>query len=74
MIYPVFIGMGIATGELARQKGYKGRWWFLAGMLIPIISTLLLFMMKSRKLHTDIPVDKEPLPTHNDKILYQKTS
>lgn len=72
MIYPVFIGMGIATAELAREKGYKGRWWFLLGTLIPLFSTGVLFLLKNRK--KDSPVDLNPVqePLHTDKILYQK--
>lgn len=72
LIYPVFIGMGIATAELAREKGYKGRWWFLLGSLIPVVSTMVLFMMKRK----DAPRVSSPIVqsehVQNDKILYQK--
>lgn len=71
MIYPVFIGVGAVTAELARSKGYKGRWWFLASLIIPLLPTFVLFALKTRK--------KQPLveevvqPSHHDKVLYQKT-
>lgn len=72
IIYPVFVGMGIATAELARQKGYRARWWFLFGTLIPMLSTIVLFMLKNkRKLETSNQTT-QPNVTHNDKILYQK--
>lgn len=72
MIYPVFIGMGIATAELAREKGYKGRWWFLLGTLVPLISTGVLFLLKNRKVQQQQVITAQELPAHNDKILYQK--
>ena len=73
IIYPVFIGMGVATAELARQKGYKGRWWFLLGMLIPVFSTIALFMLVNKRKHEPIQTIGQPEVTHNDKILYQKS-
>lgn len=72
MIYPVFIGMGIATAELAREKGYKGRWWFLLGTLIPLLSTGVLFLLKNRKSENSVEVSAIQEPQHSDKILYQK--
>ncbi len=72
IIYPVFIGMGVATAELARQKGYKARWWFLFGTLIPLISTLILFILKNKRKHEATQTISPPYVTHNDKILYQK--
>ncbi|MFN3445302.1 MAG: hypothetical protein ACK44D_06135 [Bacteroidia bacterium] len=72
IIYPVFIGMGVATAELARQKGYKARWWLLFGTLIPIISTIILFLLKNKQAHIESLPIKQPDVTHNDKILYQK--
>ncbi len=72
LIYPVFIGMGIATAELAREKGYKGRWWFLLGTLVPLISTGILFLLKPRIRVDESSVNTTEEPTHTDKILYQK--
>jgi hypothetical protein len=72
IIYPVFIGMGVATAELARQKGYKARWWLLFGTLIPLISTIILFLLKNKQTHIETLPIKQPDVTHNDKILYQK--
>lgn len=73
LIYPVFVGIAIATAELARQKGYRGRWWFLLGLLFPVLSILVLFLLKAKS----APVETSTLipetdAVHNDKILYQK--
>lgn len=72
LIYPVFIGIGIATAELARNKGYKGRWWFLASLLIPLLPTFVLLALKTREQKATKEVMVQP--THHDKILYQKTA
>ncbi|MFN9112245.1 MAG: hypothetical protein ACK5XN_19425 [Bacteroidota bacterium] len=72
LIYPVFIGIAIATAELARDKGYKGRWWFLMGLLLPIFSLAILFLLKKRT-STQTNKKHENNVTHSDKILYQKS-
>jgi len=72
LIYPVFIGIAIATAELARDKGYKGRWWFLIGLLLPVISLLILFLLKKRT-STQTNKNHENNVNHRDKILYQKS-
>jgi hypothetical protein len=73
LIYPVFVGIAIATAELARQKGYRGRWWFLLGLIFPVFSILVLFLLKAKsapaETSTLIP---ETNAVHHDKILYQK--
>lgn len=73
IIYPVFIGIAVATAELARDKGYKGRWWFLLALLIPVFSAIALMLMKRKEPanghSTLIPQTDAP---HSDKILYQK--
>ena len=51
IIYPVFIGMALATAQLAHQKGYKARWWLLFGLVLPIISTIILFILKKKPKH-----------------------
>lgn len=73
IIYPVFVGIAVATAELAREKGYKGRWWFLLGILFPVLSVLVLFALKKRTV--PVPVSTlipETHAAHHDKILYQK--
>lgn len=72
LIYPVFVGMGIATAELAREKGYKGRWWFLLGSLVPLVSTIVLFMMKRKETPRVSSPIAQSEAAHSDKILYQK--
>jgi len=71
IIYPVFIGIALATSQLAHQKGYKARWWFLFGLIIPVISTIILFTLKKKeKSQTGFhaPVVNET----NDKILFKR--
>lgn len=72
IIYPVFIGIAVATAELARDKGYKGRWWFLLALLIPVFSAIVLLLMKKKEKVTPSTLIPEPHVTHRDKILYQK--
>ncbi|MBP9689526.1 MAG: hypothetical protein KBE91_07940 [Bacteroidia bacterium] len=72
IILPVFLGMGVATAELATQKGYRARWWLLLGTFIPIFSTIILFTLKNK--NKDKPaIVQQPMITHSDKILYQKS-
>lgn len=73
MIYPVFIGIALVTAQLAHDKGYSGRWWFVIGILIPIFSLLILFALKKKektkpksRLHDTIEV------THNDKVIFKR--
>lgn len=71
LIYPVFIGIALATAQLAHDKGYSGKWWFLFGLVLPIISLLILFMLKRKpKKLTGLyaPIEFE----HQDKVLYKK--
>lgn len=74
IIYPVFIGIAIATAELAREKGYKGRWWFLLGMLIPVFSVLVLMLLKRREKTAGqaVAIPGTRIAARSDKILYQK--
>ncbi|TAE88310.1 MAG: hypothetical protein EAY81_02845 [Bacteroidetes bacterium] len=71
LIYPVVIGIGAVTAELARSKGYRGRWWFLASLVIPLLPTFVLFMLKTKKKQPMVEVVAPP--THQDRVLYQKT-
>jgi hypothetical protein len=72
-IYPVFIGMSLAIAQLARQRGYSARWWFLIATVLPVISIFMVFMLK-KKTRTKVNIEpewaKQRLP--NDKILYTK--
>jgi hypothetical protein len=73
LIYPVFIGIAIAMAELANQRGYSGRWWFLIGLLLPVISLVVLLLLKKRR-----PIEKTPVPkwmdikVKTDKVLFTK--
>ena len=71
IIYPVFIGIALATSQLAHDKGYSMRWWFLTGLLLPVISLPVLFLLKKKK--------KSPSRFHGtvvnenkDKVLYKR--
>ena len=71
IIYPVFIGMALATAQLAHQKGYPARWWLLLGLLLPVVSMVILFLLKTKPRRTTgyhAPVDRE----NKDKVLYRK--
>ncbi len=73
MIYPVFVGIAIATAQLAHHRGYSARWWFLIGLLLPIVSLPVLLLFKSKpKPQTGYhaPVVHE----NKDKVLYRKES
>jgi hypothetical protein len=72
LIYPVFLGMSVAVAELARQRGYSGRWWFLISTLLPIVSIFILFMLKKKERKpSKTPKWAEQQPT-NDKVLFTK--
>jgi hypothetical protein len=49
IIYPVFIGMALAEAQLAHAKGYSSRWWFLIGLLLPLISLPVLFLLRKKE-------------------------
>ena len=72
LIYPVFIGIGIAMAQYAHSKGHSARLWFLLGIVLPIISIPMVFLIRQKKksqtgFHS--LVNKE----HGDKVLYKKT-
>jgi hypothetical protein len=65
------VGIAMATAQLAHQKGYSSRWWFLWGMLLPMISLIALAIKPKRvkpfsKFHA--PVDQN----HHDKVLFTR--
>jgi hypothetical protein len=71
MIYPVFIGMALAQAQLAHSRGYSSRWWFLIGMVLPIISIPFTFLLKDKgKKQTGYhaPVVNE----NKDKVLFKR--
>jgi len=71
IIYPVFIGIALATAQLAHQKGYKARWWLLFSLVIPVISTIILFTLKKKEKSLTgfhAPVNNE----NSDKVLYKR--
>lgn len=68
LIYPVFIGISVVTAQYAREKGYSGRWWFLIASLVPVVSLLVLFLLKRKPSRIDPPVSVED----NSKVLFQR--
>ena len=73
MIYPVFIWMAVPVAQMARQRGYSGRWWFLIGLLLPILSIFMVRMLKQKqKIERPLPFP-QPEPKV-DKILYARKS
>lgn len=74
LIYPVFIWMAVPVAQMARQRGYSGRWWFLIGLLLPIISIFIVRMLKPKqKLERALPFPAE-IPREEDKVLYSRES
>jgi len=71
VVFPPILGIAVVTAELARSKGYKGRWWFLIGFVLPLFSLFILFVLPNIKQVTP-NINSENTPTHNDKVLYQK--
>jgi heme/copper-type cytochrome/quinol oxidase subunit 2 len=73
LIYPVFIMMSLAIAQLARQRGYSARWWFLIATVLPVISILLVFLVKKRK-RTRVNIEPEWAKQHipQDKVLFSK--
>lgn len=68
LIYPVFIGISVVTAQFAREKGYSGKWWFIIGTLLPVISLLILFALKRKKPRIDPPIVSED----KSRIIYQR--
>jgi hypothetical protein len=74
LIYPVFIWMAVPVAQMARQRGYSGRWWFLIGLLLPIVSIFIVRMLKPKqKLERPLPFP-EGIPVKEDKVLYSRES
>jgi hypothetical protein len=75
LIYPVFIGMSLAIAQVARQRGYSARWWFLIATILPVISIFMVFMLKKKE-RTRVNIEpewaKQQMP--HDKVLYSKES
>ncbi len=71
LIYPVFIGMALAQAQLAHIRGYSSRWWFLIGIVLPIISIPVLFFLKKKEIKRTgyhAPVINEV----KDKVVYKR--
>lgn len=71
MIYPVFVGIALAQAQLAHSRGYSSRWWFLIGILLPILSLPVLFLLKKKEVKRTgyhAPVVNEV----KDKVLYKR--
>jgi hypothetical protein len=71
IISPVFVGMALATAQLAHHRGYSSRWWFLYGLLLPMISLLILISLKKR----EKPYSRYHAPVDNtvkDKVLFKR--
>ncbi len=72
LIYPVFIGIALVTAQLAHDKGYSGRWWFLIGILLPILSLLILLALKKKTKKKKSPWHDKVEHVQNDKVLFKK--
>jgi hypothetical protein len=65
--------MSLAIAQLASQRGHSARWWFLIATLLPVISILMVFMLK-KKVRTKINIEPDWAKQHipSDKVLYSK--
>lgn len=73
VIFPPVLGMAVVTAELARSKGYSGRWWFLTALIIPLFSMFILFALRNKRKNEQL-IKLELDPMHQDKVLFQKNS
>jgi hypothetical protein len=71
LLYPVFIWMAVPVAQMARQRGYSGRWWFLIAILLPIVSILIVRMLKP-KVKIQRPLPFPETPPKDDKILFTR--
>ncbi len=72
LIYPVFIGIALVTAQLAHDKGYSGRWWFVIGILVPILSLLILLAFKKKIKKKKSTWHDTVKHVQNDKVLFKK--
>ncbi|MCC6684964.1 MAG: hypothetical protein IT247_07835 [Bacteroidia bacterium] len=72
LIYPVFIGIALVTAQLAHDKGYSGRWWFVIGILLPILSLLILLAFKKKTKKKKSTWHDKVEHVQNDKVLFKK--
>jgi hypothetical protein len=73
LIYPVFVLISLAIAQLARQKGYSARWWFLIGILLPVVSIFIVFLLK-KKPRTRVSIEPDWAKQHlpDDTVLFRK--
>jgi hypothetical protein len=73
LIYPVFILMSLAVAQLARQRGYSARWWFLVATVLPVISIFMVFLFKKKK-RTRVNIEPDWAKQHipEDKVIFSK--
>jgi hypothetical protein len=72
LVYPVFVGISIAVAELARQRGYSGRWWFFISLVLPIISIFILMLMPSKTPRKRSINPKWKNTPSTDKVIFRK--
>ncbi len=64
--------MAVPVAQMARQRGYSGRWWFLIALVLPIISIFIVRLLKPKqKLERPLPFP-EAIPREGDKVLYSR--
>jgi hypothetical protein len=73
MLYPVFIWMAVPVAQMARQRGYSGRWWFLIGILLPIVSIFMVRMLKQKEKIVR-PLPFSTTDHKEDRVLYSRKS
>lgn len=56
-LLPIILLPQIAAGVLARQLGRKFWFWFLISFVLPIVSLIVLLMLKDKKSAEDLSED-----------------
>lgn len=74
LIYPVFLFIGVAIAELANQKGYSGKWWFVISCVLPLVSIPILLILKKKARKNKIRPDWMQAKVMEDKVLYVRKS
>jgi hypothetical protein len=58
------------SGYYAKSKGHSFWFWFVMGLLLPVISNVILYFLKDKP--QSIVIDNVPIFEQKDKILYSK--
>lgn len=49
----VWLGSGFFNSLLAGAKGHDAKWWFIAGLIVPVVSTIALSGLPDMQFNED---------------------